>query len=259
MTAATAISSPAARGAGRAGRVANGLAWFAGLLALGCGVTEVLGGIGFRNGWWTYGTGIRMLRSAATTDLGAAALALIALLVAGWAGSRSGMLRGALALTLAVLVGGPPLMLSRQVGQLPRIHDVTTDTANPPAFVVVLPLREGANSLDVLPEVIAQQKKGYPDIAPVVLPLAPAQAFARAGKVAREAGWEIVTASPAEGRIEATDTSLLFGFKDDIVIRVLPDAGGSRIDARSASRLGRSDFGVNARRIRKLMGALRVP
>jgi uncharacterized protein (DUF1499 family) len=256
MAQAALMSPAAARVDGRAGRVAGALAWLAGLLALGCGVTEVLGGLGFRFGWWTYGTGIQMLRSAATTDMAAAALALIALLVAGWAGSRRAMLRAVLALTLAVLVGGPPLMLSRQVGALPRIHDVTTDTANPPAFVAVLPRRKGANSLEVLPEVIAQQKKGYPDIAPALLQVPPAVAFERAEKAARAMGWEIVAAEPAEGRIEATDTSLLFGFKDDVVVRVKAEGAGSRVDARSVSRVGRSDFGVNAKRVRKFIAAL---
>ena len=69
-------------------------------------------------------------------------------------------------------------------------------------------------------------------------------------------GWEIVATVPAEGRIEATDTSLLFGFKDDIVIRVAAQGAGSRVDARSVSRVGRSDFGVNAKRIRKYFASL---
>ena len=66
----------------------------------------------------------------------------------------------------------------------------------------------------------------------------------------------LVAAVPSEGRIEATDTSLLFGFKDDIVIRVVALGAGSRVDLRSASRVGRGDFGVNARRVRKFLRAL---
>ena len=64
-------------------------------------------------------------------------------------------------------------------------------------------------------------------------------------------GWDIVAVAPQDFRIEATDTTLLFGFKDDVVIRVSAASGGSRVDVRSLSRVGRSDFGVNANRIRK--------
>jgi uncharacterized protein (DUF1499 family) len=143
-----------------------------------------------------------------------------------------------------------------QAGRVPRIHDITTDTANPPVFVAVLPLRKGLNPLDVLPEVIAQQKKAYPEILPAKLDMPPAKAFERALRAVAALGLEVVAAVPAEGRIEATDTSLLFGFKDDLVVRITADGTGSWVDARSVSRVGRSDFGVNAKRIRKLMAAL---
>ena len=62
-------------------------------------------------------------------------------------------------------------------------------------------------------------------------------------------GWAIVAVVPAEGRIKATDTTLLYGFKDDIVIRVAATAHGSRTDVRSESRIGESDIGKNAARI----------
>ena len=86
-----------------------------------------------------------------------------------------------------------------------------------------------------------------------------AEAFARSLRTAQALGWEIVAAVPAEGRIEATDTTLLFGFKDDVVIRVTGDGPGSRVDVRSASRVGRSDFGTNARRVRAYLDRLQSP
>lgn len=226
-------------------------------LALACGAGQLLGGLGFRAGLWAYGTGISVLRWSATADLAAILLALVAV-VAGWkTGHRGALGAGAFSLLVTLAVGAPAANLWRQVGDVPRIHDITTDTDNPPRFVAVVPLRQGANPLDVLPDVIAQQKKGYPDIAPVLLDATPVQAYERAEKAARALGWEIVAAVPGEGRIEATDTSLLFGFKDDIVIRVVAQGSGSRVDARSVSRVGRGDFGVNASRIRKFMDALK--
>jgi uncharacterized protein (DUF1499 family) len=70
-------------------------------------------------------------------------------------------------------------------------------------------------------------------------------------------GWTVVASDPASGRIEANDTSRWFRFTDDVVIRVAPDGAGSRVDVRSESRQGRSDFGVNAKRVRAYLAALR--
>jgi uncharacterized protein (DUF1499 family) len=80
--------------------------------------------------------------------------------------------------------------------------------------------------------------------------------FNRALDVAQRMGWELVAADQASGRIEATDTTTWFGFKDDIVVRVTSWGSGARVDMRSVSRVGRSDVGTNARRIREFLDAL---
>jgi uncharacterized protein (DUF1499 family) len=71
-------------------------------------------------------------------------------------------------------------------------------------------------------------------------------------------GWDIVSVSPAELRIEATATTLLFGFKDDVVIRVTAQDNASRVDIRSLSRVGVSDLGTNARRVRSFLSELKA-
>lgn len=168
---------------------------------------------------------------------------------------RSGRWRLAgLALLLNALVAGPPLLLYRQAQTLPRIHDVSTDTVDPPRFVAVLPLRVKArNGIDYAPATAAEQKRGYPDLAPLVLAEPPTQVFARVERAARAMGWHIVAAVPDEGRLEATETTLPFGFKDDVVVRVRAAGAGSVVDVRSLSRVGGSDFGVNARRVRSYL------
>jgi uncharacterized protein (DUF1499 family) len=93
---------------------------------------------------------------------------------------------------------------------------------------------------------------------PVSLALSPAAAFNRALDAAQRMGWTIVAADDTAGRIEASDRSRWFGFTDDIVVRITPSGSGSRVDVRSSSRLGRSDFGVNAARIRAYLAALRT-
>jgi uncharacterized protein (DUF1499 family) len=136
---------------------------------------------------------------------------------------------------------------------LPAIHDISTDLENPPTFEAVLPLRRDApNGVEFSQETAADQRRAYPDIRTLVVS-APADAvFAQALDAAREMSWEIVTADRASGRIEATAETRWFGFKDDVVVRLSPDAtGGVRVDARSVSRVGRGDLGTNAARIRE--------
>jgi uncharacterized protein (DUF1499 family) len=102
------------------------------------------------------------------------------------------------------------------------------------------------------------QKQAYPDIAPLLLPMPPSQAYDRALATARAMPrWTVLASDPPSGRIEASATSLWFGFVDDVVIRVSAAEGGSRIDMRSLSRQGKGDLGVNAARIRAYMQALR--
>jgi uncharacterized protein (DUF1499 family) len=90
----------------------------------------------------------------------------------------------------------------------------------------------------------------YPDIEPLILTMPPETAFNRALGIARDRGWDIVGTDPHDGRIEATATTFWFGFRDDVVVRVSPAPGGSRVDVRSVSRVGRGDAGTNANRVR---------
>ena len=134
-----------------------------------------------------------------------------------------------------------------------RIHDITTDTENPPQFVALRALRlKTFNGPEYAGDKVARiQKAAYPDIAPRIAADAPGRAFERALQAAKAMGWQIVASDSGEGRIEATATTRWLRFKDDVVVRVTPHGAGSRIDARSKSRVGRSDFGANAKRIRE--------
>jgi uncharacterized protein (DUF1499 family) len=184
-------------------------------------------------------------------------VAVVAIVIAVRRGT--GMTMSVMALVLIVAAFAMPVSKLRQASRVPRIHDITTDTDRPPQFVSVVPLRAAApNRVEYGgPEVAAQQRQGYPDVQPLTLPLPPNQAFDRAFATARRLGWEIVASDPPSGRIEATDTTFWFGFKDDVVIRVTAAPNGSRVDVRSLSRVGLSDVGTNAARIRKYLAALR--
>jgi uncharacterized protein (DUF1499 family) len=173
---------------------------------------------------------------------------------------RRGFVAAVLALGIGVAAAWSPAEWLLETRAAPRINDVTTDLASPPPLVVTQQMRKGAANPSAYPgrDTAAQQRAYYPDITPVVLALPPAEAFRRADQAAMAMGWDVVARAPSDGRIEAIATSEWFGLQDDIVIRIRAEgATGSRIDIRSKSRLGESDFGVNARRIRAFTERLR--
>lgn len=231
----------------RAERIGTVLATLAVVSAAAALVLLVMSGPGTRLGWWQFRTGFQLMRWAA---YGAAAGFVFGVFALVFGGGRT---RAAAAAVVSLGVFAVPWMLQRNARSVPPIHDITTDTDDPPAFVAIVARRAGASNPPEYagPEVAAQQKAAYPDVAPIVVPEPPDRAFARAEAAARSLGWEIVAADAREGRIEATATTRWFGFKDDVVIRVRPDEAGSRVDVRSKSRVGRGDAGANAARIRR--------
>lgn len=152
---------------------------------------------------------------------------------------------------------------------LPAIHDISSDPADPPAFVAITPRADSATAVPGADDPQMQglsprqrlsrlQAKAYGDIRSVRLETTPQQAFDRAAALVGERGWEVAASDPATGRIEATDTSTFFRFKDDVVIRVRPTESGNAaiVDIRSVSRVGQHDFGVNANRVRAFLADL---
>jgi hypothetical protein len=231
-------------------RMALLLAAFAALLLL-------IGGPGTRFGIWEFRDGFLMMRWAATLGLAAAGLALMLLLIPR---TRMGQVVWLLsACVIGLGVAYVPWQLQQQARSVPPIHDITTDTLEPPAFIAILPLRAGAANPPGYAgeEVASLQREAYPDIRSYRLDAGADIAFARALAAARKMGWEIVAADPAAGRIEATATTFWYGFKDDVVVRVGADNGGSVIDVRSKSRVGRSDLGANASRIRTYLETIK--
>ena len=210
--------------------------------------------------WWDYRTGFVIFRFTLYGGLLAIVVVLTGLVLACLARVGGTILVSLVSVALLVAVAWVPVSHLRGAGRVPPIHDITTDPDDPPRFVAVLPLRrEAPNSADYAgPAVAVPQRAGYPDLAPAHLPAPPAVVLERATEVARDLGWEIVATAPAEGRLEATDRTRWFGFRDDVVVRVRPDGSGSRVDVRSVSRVGRSDLGTNARRIQRFLAALRT-
>jgi len=225
-------------------------------------IAIALSGPGYRVGWWALPVAFGTLRWGTWIVIGITVIALVLALIAGFAkpgGTRAGLPEAVVAVVIgAVTITGPLMLMSRGKG-VPPIHDITTDTADPPQFVAVAPLRAGAPNTMTYggPDLAAQQKKAYPQIVPLELPVPPERAYEEALAAARDMGWTIVSADAAGRRIEATATTPFFGFKDDVVVRVGATDKGSRIDVRSLSRIGRSDLGANARRIESYLGRIK--
>lgn len=220
----------------------------------------LLSGVGTRWDWWDYRTGFLVLRWTLYGGLAVIVVTLAGLVLGLLARTGRSLLVSLVTLALLAAVAAVPVGYLGSAGRVPPIHDITTDPDDPPRFVAVLPLRRGApNSAEYGGSALAaQQRAGYPDLGPARLAPPPDQVFARAVQVARALGWRIVAAVPAEGRLEATDRTRWFGFHDDVVVRVAADGAGSRVDVRSVSRVGRSDLGTNARRIRHFLDTLQT-
>jgi uncharacterized protein (DUF1499 family) len=226
--------------------------------------------IGWRTGLLFFRDGFNyLMRPAVFVGIAAAVVSLIALF--WWERmSRSGRVMAVLGLVAGLVFVYYPLQFYAKLYPiplinnvpLPLIHDITTDAENPPAFSATLAAREAEKGNTVAyggAELAKAQHDGYPDLAPLMTKLTPDDAFKRALATADSmSGWTIVKSDPAARTIEASQRSFFMGFTDDFVIRVAADGAGSRIDMRSESRQGRSDFGVNAARIRAYMAALKL-
>lgn len=159
---------------------------------------------------------------------------------------------------LALVAVAMPVSMMSKASAVPPIHDITTDVTNPPVFVAVAPLREGAPNPITYEggEVTKQQLEAYPEIKTQLLPQNLETVLSAAEKAIVSLGWERAQGA-LPNTLEATDTTLWFGFKDDVVIRLTPKSNNTLVDMRSKSRVGKSDLGKNAQRINAFFDELR--
>lgn len=216
-----------------------------------------LAGNGYINGNFELGQAFTLMRYCAYAGITSVGLVIFYLLWQRPAGLR------VMILFVSALAGLTAFYLPYRQQQLaslvPPIHDITTNIESPPQFVAIAPLRANApNPAEYLGgETSVLQRQFYPDILPIVYIQSREEVFSAVTSVITDLGWEVVDANLADGRVEATDTTQWFGFKDDVVIRLNEGSTNSTImDVRSKSRVGRSDIGVNAKRIRSFTALL---
>lgn len=237
------------------------------VLSLGGLAAALIAAVGSGQGAWGFRTGFGVLRYAFFAAIAGGVLAIVALILSRRAGS--GMVRALVALvgSLAfVLFLGNQIRIARSV---PAIHDVSTNLDDMPQFSALtvradnlenVPGEDDPELAKLPPEERwkALHREAYGDLKTVKVPWSVAETVTRARSLAEERGWDVARADSAAGALEATDTSMFFRFKDDVVLRARPaPGGGALVDMRSISRVGGSDVGVNARRVRSFLEDLR--
>lgn len=245
------------------------------VLAIAPAVVILAGALGTKFGLWSWklGFGAVMFRGP-VTGLGWApalallgvAVSLLSVIVSFWTGSWR---RSLAALLVSIATIGAFMFIGGQARKAPPIHDVATNWNQPLMFSPAVMKARGAeaNPVEANPVAASGPMAGKriadvnaqtcPTATPIVVDAPVEQAYARTRAALLREGLEIVTDEPATGRLEAVATSFWYGFKDDIVARVLPQANGARIDLRSVSRVGMSDLGVNCDRVTRLATAVR--
>lgn len=245
---------------------AERLTWIALLLSIGAVVLALFAALGSGWGLWHFQAGFEILRWAFYAAVAGAVLAISA-----WFMSRRGegtlTVVNIIALVVALIFIGYLLNMVRISRSVPPIHDVTTNLDAVPRFFrlslrednfAMVPAQDDPRLMRMshVDRWRALHEQSYGDLRTIRVPWDVPGTIKRAESLARERGWEVASADP-RGVLEATDTSTFFRFKDDVVLRAVPNpAGGSNVDMRSVSRVGVSDLGVNARRIREFLADL---
>lgn len=223
-------------------------------LSLTTAALFLLSGYGYQWGFWGLGTGFTILRYTAYTAIG-----LTAISIPSYWFVRDKEFRARFYIVFVFLLMGSAtataLYWQNEARSVPPIHDITTDLENPPEFVAMIRLRENSpNPPEYAGDDTAEaQREAYPYIQPLMLNSDVQDVMDNAVMVLIDRKWDIVAINRNDGRIEATEKLAWFGFKDDVVLRFTESDEGTRVDMRSKSRIGRSDVGVNAKRIDRFL------
>jgi fatty-acyl-CoA synthase len=236
-----------------------------------------LAALGVKFGWWDWkiGLGTLIVTWGPRLLIASLVLAALALLVTSIRRPRVGVGAALVALLIPAAGLGYMQYVRSNTAAIPPIHDVATNIEDPPVFSpALMQARQasGANPVHPLTAPLSSieaykgprfadrhtrsvgdlGREAYPDLRPLTVTAPPERVFAVLREEAQERGWTIATEDPGAGTLEATAETFWFGFKDDVAVRVRPGAAPNQlqIDARSTSRVGLSDMGANAARLR---------
>lgn len=156
-----------------------------------------------------------------------------------------------MALLLSTIAIAIPLSMLNKGKSVPPIHDISTDLVNPPEFVAIAPLRADApNPVEYAGvEVATQQRAAYPELQTLNYPQSKSELVEATKQAIDHLGWQLVNIDADQGIVEATDRTMWFGFKDDVIVRITDNGSRRLVDIRSKSRVEGSNLGKNAERI----------
>jgi uncharacterized protein (DUF1499 family) len=222
-------------------------------------LAAVMSGFGSRLGLWNFMIGFLILLFSIVTSLAGVVVSITGLVKTGKTPGKPGIKTAAAGILIGLIAVFFPASVILHALPLPAINDITTDTVNPPLFEAILDVRKNAPVSSAYPgaQTAAKQLKAYPDIKTMEIHRLFDETFDRALIVAGNMGWKIISTDKKAGRIEATDTTMWYGFTDDIVIRINQAPAVTILDIRSVSRVGLGDAGTNAARIRKYLDNIR--
>ncbi|MCH9672029.1 MAG: DUF1499 domain-containing protein [Gammaproteobacteria bacterium] len=211
-------------------------------------VAAAVAGIQF--GWLSPRVGLMVsLAAAAIWAIVGIALFLIGI-VRGLRGRPRWGRQFVLGLLPVLLLGG---MFFVRSSSMPIVmsNDVSTDLAQPPGFTTGPSAQRGMSQ-----SAQDKQLEAYPDIRTLVLKQPAAQVFAQTVALGKLRGWETVVEDSDAGTVQWIARSRLFRFQDDVSLRITSVAEETKVDMRSRSRIGKSDLGANATRIREFFKEL---
>ncbi|MEA3018313.1 MAG: hypothetical protein QOI38_3035 [Sphingomonadales bacterium] len=248
---------------------AGRLTLLAAVLSIGGALAALIAAYGSGHEYWHFRSGLKALRYCFFAAAAGGLLALVAIFLRRRGGGRLGLLN-LIALLVSLAFCFYLYSLYRTAYSVPPIHDVSTNLVDYPRYYRLRVRDDNLASVpaDRRPDLaaltprerwMAYHRDAYRDLATLRVQWPVAETVGRAERLARDRGWEVVTVDTGQGILEAVATSRFFRFKDNIVVRVRPlsAGGGSMVDMRSMSRVGVSDVGANARRIRDFLADLR--
>jgi hypothetical protein len=165
----------------------------------------------------------------------------------GWGRAVTGLICGLICLA-------PFGLLAADYVAYPLASEVSTDPANPP------PLVSAINPSAVAPGISRQVAAAFPNVKTRNYPLAPGRIFAIVDKLVADRGWDVVRrhepdATDATGQLNAIAMTL-FGFRDEVSIRLVGGPDGTAVAMRSVSLTPVHEPGVNGTRIEGFLAAL---
>ncbi len=194
-------------------------------------------------------------------------------------GSRA--VRGAI---VALLVLMPFAYFAFLALQLPLANDVSTDAFDPPAYVSAAQYRArfAAKNMNPVNEYTPEHARliviAYPKLQSRRYPAGPERVLEAVMAIIQDNEWPVTgtlglptnggegateeqdgdqvedslednVAAPEDMFVEFLERTLVFGFGNDVIVRIVSEDQNTLVDLRSSSRWGRHDFGYNAKLI----------